>query len=233
MAASSISIQQRPFALPQHTPPWRAILYDGHSVALAEQARTMLKVAIEPACGAVASELASLNRGPDDMAISRWDALRETELELHRSFALGLGGMWERHFRRHLYHSATVIGPKSKTFLKSIERDGWDALESAFEKVRGFPLSKFSSYPDLALLYEVTSAVRHGNGPATERLYISHAELFSHTPIRSWHSYLPLGGEPPHSIHALEITTDRLRTFAAAVADFWDAIRKLQRTSKT
>lgn len=218
--------------VPKEIPPWRAVLYDGRSVALAEQARTMLKIAIEPACAAVASELASLIRGPDAMAISRWDALRETELELHRSFALGVGGMWERHFRRHLYHSAAVIGPKSKTFLKSVERGGWDTLESAFEKVRGFPLSEFGSYPDLALLYEVTSAVRHGNGAATERLYVSHPELFSHTPIRNWHSYLTLGGEPPDSIHALEITTIHLRTFVAAVADFWDAIRELQRTSE-
>lgn len=219
-------------SVPEGLPPWRAILYDGHSIGLAERARTMLRVAIEPACAAIARELASTERGPDSKSISRWDALRETELELHRSFALALGGMWERHFRRHLYHSAAVIGPKSKTFLKKVEQGNWDELTGAFEKVRGFSLSKFPSYSELAVLYDVTSAVRHGNGSATERLYESHPELFSYKPIRSWHSYFTLGGEPPHSIHSLEITTERLRSFGSAIAEFWDTIRELQVTSK-
>lgn len=219
-------------SLSSQFPSWRAVPYDGHSIAVAERARAFLTVAIEPACATIDGQLTGLERGPDGMAISRWDALRETQLELHRSFALALGGMWERHFRRHLYHSATTIGPKSKTFLKSIEEGNWEKLTAAFEKVRDFPLSWFESYPTLALLYDVTSAVRHGNGPAAERLYISHSELFSHKPIRSWYSHFTLGGEPPHSIHALEITTDHLRSFAAAIAEFWETIRELQRSSQ-
>lgn len=79
--------------IPAGIAPWRAVLYDGHSVGLAERARTMLRVAIEPACAAIAAELGGMERGPDNAAIHRWDALRESQLELHRSFALALGGM--------------------------------------------------------------------------------------------------------------------------------------------
>lgn len=217
---------------PNDVPPWRAVLYDGYSVGLAERAWTLLNLVVEPACKAIADEIAGLERGPDGASVARWDSAREMQLEVHRSFALALGGMWERHFRRHLWHSAAVICPKSNALLKRIEKGEWKDLVAAFEKVRGFSLSKFSSYDDLAKLYDVTSAVRHGNGAAAVRLYADFPDLFSHKPVRNWHTYLTLGGEPPHSIHSLEIDINQLRSFTKAIAEFWEAVSELQRDSE-
>ena len=211
---------------------WRAVLYDGHSLGLARQAQTFFDLAIQPACARVAADLAALQRGPDDATIDRWDRLRETQLELHRSFALALGGMWERHFRRHLWHSAVILDPTSQALNKGIERATWEELMGAFRRVRAFALSDLPSYPALALLHDVSSAVRHGNGSATERLHRLRPELFAHEPVRSWFGYFTLGGEPAHSIHRLDISLDQLAAFADAIADYWRSIWAFQRGSK-
>jgi len=90
-------------------PPWRAVIYDGYSSGLAEGVRAFFRLAIAPACEAIQAELDATPRGPDDPSHDEWDRLRDTQLELHRSFALVLGAMWERHFRQHL-----VISPERR-----------------------------------------------------------------------------------------------------------------------
>jgi hypothetical protein len=219
-------------AIPAGLPRWRAVLYDGHSIGLAADAETFFRVAVEPSCRAIVSELGATSRGPDNPDFDRWDRLRNTQLELHRSFAMALGGMWERHFRRHLAHSASVIGPKGQPTQRLIEQGDWAKLSSIFEEVRGFSLKKFPSHDQLYLLHRVTSAVRHGNGKSTQVLFGSHPELFAHEPIRCWFSYATLGGEPDHSIHRLEITLNQLGSFKDAIVNFWQLIRNLQASSE-
>jgi hypothetical protein len=80
--------------LPTDVPPWRIVTYDLHAMSLANGARALFRLAIEPACTAVAAELAATPRGPETSSIDQWDDLRDTQLELHRSFALTLGGLW-------------------------------------------------------------------------------------------------------------------------------------------
>lgn len=214
-------------------PPWRPVLYDGHSVGLAEGAAELFRLVIEPACRAIASELEQYPRGEDDETIQRWNALRDVQLELHRSFALTLGALWERHFRRHLAYSASVIPTLTPKQLVHVERGSWKETSAAFMAVRKFPLTRFPSHDQLAILYEVTSAVRHGNGRATAGLYASHPHLFSHNPIRSWFSHSTFGGEPDHSIHKLEITFEQLVDFKTAIVEFWQMIRALQASSQS
>jgi hypothetical protein len=206
-------------------------MYDGQSIALAKEVQTFFDLAVTPACTLVANELASFERGPDDESIDRWDALRETQLELHRTFALGIGAMWERHFRQHLSHSISILLKDRE--ISEVERADWKKLCKLFEEARGFPLTKFPSYPALELLHRTSSAVRHGNGKTSESMLASNPELFGHEPIRSYWTYFLLGGEPDHSIHKLDISFDHLVTFKEAVVDFWRMIRALQLTDKS
>ncbi|MFD3262739.1 hypothetical protein [Phenylobacterium ferrooxidans] len=218
-------------ALPAGIPPWQPILHDGHSVGLAENAQTLFRMAIEPSCSAIAAELANAPRGPDERSWQKWGQLRDAQLELHRSYALALGGLWERHFRRHLFHSASALGPNTKTKLKDIEEGGWKTLSALFVETRGFPLTKFASHDDLELLFSVTSVVRHGNGNSSRTLFATNPRLFSNQPHSDWFSYFTLGGEPAHSIHNLEITFDDLVRFKDAIIDFWETISRLHASS--
>jgi hypothetical protein len=104
----------------------------------------------------------------------------------------------------------------------------WKGLCRIFSEVRGFELSRFESYETLHLLHDVASAVRHGNGRATEALFNAHPELFNHEPINSWFAYFALGGEPKHSIYRLDIPLELLRRFGESIADFWLTVRALQ-----
>lgn len=217
-------------AVPSRLPPWRAILHDGSSQALANHAREFFDIAIDPSCASIAVKLAEISSGPDDALAAVRDKLRDTQLELHRSFALALGGLWERHFRRHLASSLSILGPIDRTVR--VEKAPWSELCELFETCRGFPLSEFSSFENLRLLYLVTNAVRHGNGLSTRVLYGSHPHLFSHEHIRNWWSYLALGGEPEDSIYRLEITLVQLRAFTEAIVDFWETIAALHASSE-
>jgi len=170
-----------------------------------------------------------MTRGPDETSIDRWDDLRNTQLELHRSFALALGGLWERHFRHHLVYSAAVLCKQYTS--EKVQRADWEGMGEIFKATRGFTLAAFPSYAQLQLLYLVTSAVRHGNGSSTETLFKSHPELFGHEPVVDYFSYFTLGGEPQHSIYRLDITYGQLVQFKDAVVDFWLMIRALQASS--
>jgi hypothetical protein len=207
-------------------PAWRTILYDMHASGLAESARTLFDTAVEPTCLRVSEQLAAIERGPDDEAITQWDALRDIQLELHRSFALALGGLWERHFRQHLSQSVILLAP-GKTH-EDVETADWKGLNKLFREARGFPLSRFPTYGQLELLHRVTSAVRHGNGSSTKYLFKTNPTLFGHEPIRDFLAYMTLGGEPPHSIHRLEITLEQLRAFKTAIVEFWLMVEALR-----
>lgn len=206
-------------------------MYDGQSIALASEVQTFFHLAITPACAFVATELASFERGTDDESIDQWDALRETQLELHRTFALGIGAMWERHFRQHLSHSIAIL--LKDRGISEVERADWKGLCKLFEEARGFPLTMFPTYPALELLYRTSSAVRHGNGKTSESMLASHPDLFSHEPIFDFWTYFLLGGEPDHSIHRLDISFEQLVAFKEAVVEFWRMIRALQLTDKS
>lgn len=209
--------------------PWRATLYDGYAAGLALNAEAFFELAIEPPCKAMAAELALVPCGPAKEDFARWDRLRDAQLELHRSLAMALGGMWERHFRRHLEHSLAIL--VSSSAAKEAANAKWDRLCSLFRECRGFDLAALPGYDELALLYNVTSVVRHGNGPRAKELFSVHPELFAHEPIKDWFSYLTLGGEPDYSIHRLDIPFERLRAFKDAVVAFWEAIARLQQFS--
>lgn len=214
--------------MPEGLPPWRSVIFDGNCLGFARTAEQLFSLAIEPACIAFAAEVDREPRGETDETIDRWEDARVAQLELHRSMALSLGGLWERNFRRHLWKAAAVLKPGDKAFLRDTQRGGWKEMSHCFEALRGFPLSAFPSSGTLELLHLVSSAARHGDGATLSKLHASHPELFlEHDVTVGFFSYFAHGGEPPDTIRKLEISLDQLRTFATAISEFWLAIREL------
>lgn len=207
-------------------PPWRSILHDGYAETYAQRVQAFFDEVIQPVAGDLANRLSSTERGPDDEAIAKWDALRESQLDLHRSLALALGGMWERQFRAHLFSSVAVIGPKAR--VGDIERANSSRWPKLFKDCRGFELSKLPGYAEIELLLLVSNVVRHGNGESSRKLYERRPDWFSHNPITDFFAYFTLGGEPADSIERLEITLVQLRVFTDAIAAFWQCIADLR-----
>lgn len=212
-------------APPAGLPRWQPITYDAYSSALAEQAQVFFDLAVKPPCMSVAKELRATSRGPDRASMDRWEHLHDTQLELHRSLALALGGMWERHFQRHLESSLVIL--VSSAEAERVEKADWKKMCHLFEKARGFPLTALPCYKRLELLHRVSTVVRHGNGPRARELRKAHPGLFSHEPVRDWFSYFAIGGEPDYSVHRLDISFDQLTDFKDAIVDFWETIRAL------
>jgi hypothetical protein len=228
LVVHSINVTNGP-PTPRDLPPWRAMLFDGHSISFASSAETFFRVAIEPACIAVAAEVDREPRGSTDASIDRWEEARVAQLELHRSMALSLGGLWERNFRSHLWNSVAILDPGNEKRLALTQGGTWHQICRIFEQLRGFPLSRFPTYGDLDLLQVVSSAARHGNGSALSKLYATRQDLFLEDEVTvSWFSYLTLGGEPPDTIRKLEITLPHLRMFKDAIVGFWLTIGELQ-----
>lgn len=214
--------------LPDGIPPWRAVLFDGHSLSFARAVETLFDGAIRPSCEMFAAELEANPRGSTDASIDRWEDLVLAQLELHKSFALALDGLWERNFRQHLWHSAATMGIRGKD-LDAIYGPRWDDLPRLFERVRGFPLSKFPTYPELELLHRVGNVARHGNGKSAEALYSSHPDMFlEHEVTSGWFSYFTLGADPAHSPRRLFVSLRHLQGFKDAIVGFWKMVRALQ-----
>ena len=211
--------------LPLGIPPWRGSMHDTLSLNYAEAVEVFFERAVRPTCNALNEAIGNTPERGDDPTMDRWENLRLAQLEAHKSFALSLNGLWERNFRQHLWHSAAVIGWREEQ-LERVEKAEWEVV---FEEVRGFALSKFSSFAQLQLLHRVGNAVRHGNGPSTRALFRDHPGLFlEHEVTTGWFSYFAHGAEPASSIRRLWITLDQLETFKRAIVEGWMTIRTLQ-----
>lgn len=133
-------------------PTSQSIILDVYASTYAQIVRDLFADAIIPARDDMAARLAMLPAKGTNAQMDRYEQARTVQMELHRSFALGLGALWERNFREHLRQSAYVIGakPLCPKLMAKIDGSGWDGMEQAFEDLRGFPLSWFPMYPTLA-----------------------------------------------------------------------------------
>jgi hypothetical protein len=81
--------------------------------------------------------------------------------EMRRTFALVIGGLFERQLRFWL-------SGKMPSEAKEIEKEKWsDLIERAKVTVGGTVITEMA---DIEILWSVANAVRHGNGRATSKL---------------------------------------------------------------
>lgn len=213
-------------------PPWRTTLGDMHAGVHARVADDLFRLAIEPACAAVATELAACNPTDDkDPEWDRRDDLRRAQLEMHRSFTMMLGGLWERNFQRLLADAAFLLAePEQAGIREKIKAGSWNGLAAAFLAIRGFSLADFPVHAELELLHRVTSAVRHGDGPSADKVRELAPDMFLATaePM-NWFTYFTRGADGDSAVNRLEVTFERLTAFKDAVAGFWLEIDEMRR----
>jgi hypothetical protein len=211
-------------------PAWQAGFGDAYAITHAQIAENIFHFAIEPSCKAISSELAL---AVECEGVEKRDNLRRTQLELHRSFALTLGGLFERNLQRLLLHSVHLTAETKWTRVeRQILSGSWQGLSSAFEQIRGFPLEDFSSYQELYLLHRVTSAVRHGDGSSAEKVWELEPSLFlKDVEPTNWHSFFTFGGDGEAAVSKMEIPFDRLVSFKNAVVEFWTEIDEMRTNS--
>ncbi|MDE8651327.1 hypothetical protein [Novosphingobium album (ex Liu et al. 2023)] len=181
-------------------PTWKPVLFEGHCSGFADATEIFFREAIEPACQALRLKVGAEPSTPEERTNAKldiWEGLRTAELEMHRSFALALGGMWERHFSQVLWHSAILVPASERPSVQKLSGAGkWEGMCKAFRRIRGFPLTAFPMCQELQLLHKVTSAVRHGTGPAAEWVHKQRPDLFADCDVRSrYFAYFTLGGE--------------------------------------
>lgn len=222
---------QRPLKLKQPLPAWRPEMLDAYAEDLAERARDFFTHAIEPTCLSLAKQLDALSQGKTDEAMDARENSRLLQMEVHRSFLLGLGALWERNFRALLRHSAYATDPaKHEDLKKGIDGAGWEGAETAFSEIRGFTLDWFPMRDDLLILHSISSAIRHGDGKSAKALQGLMPGLFLEHDVRTgFHAWFTFAGESPAAINKLDITLELLAHFTEVVASFWDAVEILRR----
>jgi hypothetical protein len=214
-------------------PPYQSQMLDMRVMSNAEETRAFYSRAIEPTAMAIAEELSALPRRGSDGDMDRWESLRTIQMETHRSFALSLGGLWERAIRENLLHAGYVLAkPVKSKLLSNIQSNGWIGIETAFKRIRGFDLAWFPMHHELLLLNLLSSAIRHGDGPASKKLYDADSSFFLDDVVNTgYYAYFAFGGLEPWAVRKLDVPLERLKQFTEAVAGFWEMIQLLREAS--
>lgn len=185
-------------------------------------ARSLFRDVMLPVCEALAVKVAAVDQAGDD-----WSDARKAQMIAHQSFALMLGALWERELQDYLFAAAAIIIPDDVGVSKDIKSGSIGRLAKAFLAIRGFPLSTFPMLEQLQQLHLITSAVRHGVGPSSERLLKDDPSLFAPALVTDWFAYFTESTDPA-SASRLDSSMDRLAGYAEAVASFWEAIDELR-----
>lgn len=127
--------------------------------------------------------------------------------EARRSFALTLGGLFERQLR--IWSRAHSIAPDDLRFFNPM-------LKAAAAK-RGIDLGRYDVGRSIRELYSLANAVRHGAGSAVEELKKTARHL--------WPDLLPEAIEQCDSMsiwsEAIQLSDKDVARYATAVARFW------------
>ncbi|HKX78237.1 MAG TPA: hypothetical protein VJM34_06950 [Novosphingobium sp.] len=205
-------------------PFWRPIILDGSIPEFREITLDFYRHAVDPVCTQIAATVGERPTSNDHAEHHAWERRRTVQMEAHRSFALGIGAMWERNIRELLRQAAAILVKSIPADLKrDIAGNGFGGIESAFNAIRGFPLNWFDSYDDLRRLALLSSAIRHGDGSSAKQLQAECPDLFhDHGIESSWYAYFAFGGDGPAAVRKLDLTREHLTRFSDAVAGFWN-----------
>lgn len=212
-------------------PPWRTVMGDMYASIYADTVETIFRVAIEPSCQAIAAELAACESARDKDKLDRRDALRQVQLDLHRSYALMLGGLWERNFQRHLLDSIHLVDEADRESLRAdIKSNNRIKHLGAFATIRGFPFADFSMAADLNLLHLISSAARHGDGRSADKIHQECSRFFiSELEPANWLTYFTHSSDGESSAQKLEINFENLTHFKNSVVNFWREIDEMRK----
>jgi hypothetical protein len=188
--------------------------------------------------GVVEHALGEINWKIDHYHKSSEDAapfIHSNYVDLHQSalegFLLTIQSMWERSVRNILVACATKLNYSPKS-LNDIRRSPWSEqdknnLEFFFEELIGLPIRDFDSGQDLLLLHVMGSALRHGDGPASKRLFALQPGLWQHwlapgANISGINYTVPMDAPAHPSVSLITIPEELLRQMMMSVNWFWE-----------
>lgn len=143
------------------------------------------------------------------------DVLQEAKM----AFALSIQSIWERQLRTYLVGCAKELFP-DENLENQVEKANWDALKKIFSELRGLKLDSFPSFPLLDKLQHLGNACRHGDGKSAIRLHQLCPDLWK--PIPPMPDGFGAASEDPPLVSSIDISSEHLRQFAEAIAQFWD-----------
>lgn len=137
---------------------------------------------IRPSLAAIDHELHVLRQSEDPT----WVFLEDDYVELFdrtlQGYLLAAQSMWERGLRNLLVERDKRLN--NGTNLRALQRAHWartqDGLQSYFRDLLGIELTAFDTYTDLDLLQNLGSAIRHGDGASSQKVYITYPSLWPH-----------------------------------------------------
>jgi hypothetical protein len=143
------------------------------------------------------------------------DVLRETKI----AFALSVQSIWERQLRTYLAGCARELRPDDNLQCK-VEEASWDKLQKMFRQLRGLGLDCFPSFPLLDTLQHLGNACRHGDGNSATRLQQTCPDFWKPLPSILGSFEATVGVR--RLVSSMDISSEQLRQFAEAIAQFWD-----------
>lgn len=203
---------------------WENLQSDVYLGLHANSMRLYLDGVVTPALNAIDNMRDELSRSDEPGTVFELgdvDALRQSTIE---TFALSIQSQWERQLRNFLKGCAREL-KRSDAYVASLSTDNWTKLLERFQDLRGLPLQKFDSFPDLDLLQLLGNACRHGDGNSARKLYERWPELWPNClpaiPVSCSES--PLNCLPTQvSFSQVSLSRLLLVRLAEAVIWFWE-----------
>lgn len=137
---------------------------------------------VRPSLTALDHELQILRQSEDPT----WVFLEDDYVELFdktlQGYVLAIQSMCERGLRGLLGERARRLN--EGLTVKAIQKARWamsqDGLQAHFKNLLGIELTAFDTYADLDLLQNLGNAIRHGDGPSSQKVYKMRPGLWPH-----------------------------------------------------
>jgi hypothetical protein len=197
---------------------WRNCWADVHTAFHGRTVTSYVDDLVEPAIAALDTRIAELGQSGEAWAPFAKADTQTLRSETMKAFALAIQSLWERQLRSYLEGCANEL-QLAEAVLKEVRANQWERVERAFHSVRGLALSAFPSYPLLAALHLLGNVCRHGNGPSVARLHTLRSDLWGNLDV------VTINGTTlsrPPSAELLDVELHHLRSFAAAIGEFWE-----------
>ncbi|CAN7566624.1 hypothetical protein LJR225_004192 [Phenylobacterium sp. LjRoot225] len=209
-------------------PTWRGSLADMLFEEFASSTGTFRDLVVSPACEALSAHEPAEGIGT---VLDLDDYKRaQSAREARKALALAMAGLWESHFREHMWKSVAIFGKDHDVTLARFDKARIPDLEDMFCKLRGFALTTLAPYQTIAELLEIANAARHGNGRSSEAAFRAYPQYFSESrPHAGWYSYFLHGATPLEDVRHIDVSDDQLFRFAHEIIAFWVALREKTR----
>ncbi len=193
---------------------------------------------IRPSLTALSDAIEKLEQDGDQTALAFSD-LPELFQSTVEGYLLTVQSMWERGLRAMLIERAQRSS-KSDSYIQALKRAVWSGgkpldLLRYFEELMFLPLQSFDTFGDLDLLQLLGSALRHGDGPAAQKLHERCPSLWVHWLPPGTHieaagfSYIhPVDAPKYPSFAQITIPEALLGQMVQSAIWFWDDVEHMR-----